>query len=333
MTLAQSDKRSKSGTSSIYATTSTPSTTLPLSFSTTFFFNLLNPLSMLEYFHMEMWFIFAVLSALSAGLYSFSLKASAHYKHHASQVTMYAMLSASVLSGVYAILQDHRPTIIILIILLAFINVSAYSAYSISRIEGLKNIDSTILFPIIKISSSILIIPISFGLFGDYFTFTQFIGICIGLTTPILLITKKEQLLQKNLKKGLILVAIAVASAIVVTVATKTINFWELDFSLYMFFVFSFGVLMNAVSFKKTKHKEHSKLHVEWVGLLGGVFMFLNLFFYLQALSGSLTVVFVINSFSTVFAVILAVLMFKERFDIKKGLALIVTVISLVLLK
>lgn len=287
----------------------------------------------LQFCHMEMWFIFAILSALSAGLYSFSLKASAHFKHHPSQVTMYAMVSATVLSGIYAVVQDHRPSTIILIAVMALLNVFAYSASSVTRIESLKSIDSTIFFPLYKIVSSILIIPIGLGLFADHFTLIQFIGICVGLTAPALLVTKKEKLLQNNLKRGMFLLLLAVSAGLVATVVTKTVTFWELDYSLYIFLVFALGVIVNAATYRKTNGREHRKEHVEWVGLLGGIFMFLNLFFYMQALEGNLTISFVINSFSAVFAVILAVLTFKERFDVKKGLALIVTVISLVLLK
>lgn len=53
----------------------------------------------------------------------------------------------------------------------------------------------------------------------------------------------------------------------------------------------------------------------------------------MKALTGDLAVVYVINSFSTVIAVVLYILLYKEHFDLKKVFALLLMVSSLIMLK
>jgi uncharacterized membrane protein len=49
--------------------------------------------------------------------------------------------------------------------------------------------------------------------------------------------------------------------------------------------------------------------------------------------TGILTVVFTITSFSILIPVLLSVLIYKEKFDTKKGLALSFAILSLIILK
>lgn len=85
---------------------------------------------------MEFWFIFAILSAVSAGLFSFLLKTSAHMKHHLAQATMYTMISATVLAGIYALSVDVQRSSMAITIILAFANILAYATVAMSRVDA-----------------------------------------------------------------------------------------------------------------------------------------------------------------------------------------------------
>lgn len=281
---------------------------------------------------MEPWFIFALISALGAGLYSFSSKISAHLKFHSAQVTMYSTVSATVLSGIYALVVSADTSSVFLILSIAVIDAVAYGVVAITRIDALKHIDSMIFFPLYKVISSILAVPLGILFFSDVISTNEFLGIGIGLLAPIFLITKKEKERQGNLKKGIMLLMIGIVAALVATAMSKIINLMELDFSLYVFFAFSITSLFSALIYKKDRKKDHNKKYVELVGVFGGACMFVNLFFFVRALSGNLGTVYLINSFSTVLVVLLSVIIFKEHINLKKIGALIVTVVSLVLL-
>jgi len=281
---------------------------------------------------MEQWFIFALISALGAGLYSFTSKISAHFKYHSAHVTIYSMVSATVLSGIYALVVSTDKTSILLILLIAAVDAIAYGITAMTRIDALKHIDSTIFFPIYKVISSILAVPLGILFFADILSMYEFLGIGVGLLAPILLITKKERDRQINLKKGITLLLVSVVAGLIALVMSKIINLLGLDTSLYVFFVFSITSIFSMLVYRKDRKKNHNRKHVGWVGILGGVFMFCNLVFIVKALSGNLGTVYLINSFSTVLVVFLSVLAFKEHLDIKKIGALVVTVVSLVLL-
>lgn len=282
---------------------------------------------------MEPWFLFALASAVFAGLYSFTTRVSAHYQHHSALVYVYSSLSAAILSGMYAILVQPDLSRVALIIFIALIDAVAYLIVSVTRVDALKVIDSSIFFPIYKVAASILTIPVGVLFFSDVLSGRETLGIVVGLLAPVLLINQGERLRQKNLSKGLLLTGISVLAALLATVMSKMITVLELDVSLYTFFAFALGTPFAYVLYKRTNGRIHKKRHVEWLGLLGGVFLFGNLFFYVHALTGNLSMVFLINSFSTVIVVLLSVLMFGEHMDKKKVAALIATVVSLMLLK
>lgn len=282
---------------------------------------------------MEQWFIFALASALLAGLYSFTTRISAHLQHHSALVYVYSAISAAVLSGGYAILVRPDLSRIGLVFAIALLDAVAYLIVSVTRVDALKEIDSTIYFPIYKLTASILAVPIGLLFFADVLTGTELIGIGVGLLAPILLFDQKEKLRQHNLSKGLLLTMGSVVAVIVATIAAKFVTTLHLDVSLYTFFAFALGIPFALVLFRLTNGRIHKTRHVEWVGLLGGAFMFGNFYFFVRALSGNLGTVFLINSFSTVVVVVLSVLAFREHMSLRKVGALAVTILSLVLLK
>ena len=246
---------------------------------------------------------------------------------------MYSMISAAVLSGIYALMIDVQRNSIAIIVVLAFVNILAYATVAMSRVDALKYIHSTIYFPIYKIASSMAAIPIGVFVFSDLMTGKELIGILLGILTALALITKKERARQEDFKRGAILLGIGVAAVSVGITTAKTIAHLNLDVSLYLFAGFLIGILYARWRYHTTNGKKHESRHVKWVGLLGGVFMFSNFLFFTKALSGDLAVVYVINSFSTVIVVLLSVAFYKEHFDLKKGFALLMMVASLILLK
>ncbi|MDG1949993.1 MAG: EamA family transporter [bacterium] len=282
---------------------------------------------------MEPWFFYALLSAVFAGIGAFTTKISAHYRHHPSQATFYSMLCAAFLSIIYAFTQPLNTQQLWIVIAFAVLNIVSYIALALSRIEALKVIDATIYFPTYKVASAILILPVGVFLFNDTFTLTQLIGVTVGVTVPLLLINRKEADRQIDLKRGAMLILVGIIGAIFVNIATKSISHLELNMPIYMCIVFTLGSIFAHYIYRKTEEREHTKTHVEWIGALSGFFMFSNLMLYLKALSGNLTSVYIINSFSVMIVVMLSVIFFKEHLDLKKGLALVGTVAATVLLK
>ncbi|MCA9487000.1 EamA family transporter [Candidatus Woesearchaeota archaeon] len=80
---------------------------------------------------------------------------------------------------------------------------------------------------------------------------------------------------------------------------------------------------------KNGRKKVHSEKDVKLIGMLNGVFYFLMFYFFTLALKGNLAVVYTINSFSLLVPIILSIFIYKEHFDMKKGIAIALTILSL----
>lgn len=282
---------------------------------------------------MEPTFLFALLSALSAGLYSFTTKVSAHLKHHAAQVTYYSAVSSAILSGIYVLSTSPSFSRLGLVFVVALLDAVAYAGVSITRVDALKFMDSTLFFPLYKVFSSIFAVPLGILVFSDRLSLFEGVGIAVGILAPILLVTKAEHARQGNLKKGLGLLWWSVVFALAATAASKSVPVLGLDPSVYTFIVCALGMPIAHVYYRKTNRDTHERKYAATVGLLGGLFIFGNLYFIVRAYAGDMSTAFVINSFSTVLVVALSVVVFHEHLNARKIAALFATVVSLVLLK
>ena len=83
-----------------------------------------------------------------------------------------------------------------------------------------------------------------------------------------------------------------------------------------------------------SKKNTYSTSKLKRVGFLNGIFLFLATYFFVKSTIGSnLGVVYTINSFSLLIPIILSIFLYKEHFDMKKGLAIVLTIASLFFLR
>lgn len=282
---------------------------------------------------MELWFIYAILSAVFAGLYHFSVKSAAEFNHDSSQSTYYSMISAALISLILFILNP-RVENLVFVVSFGILNSFFYFLSTAARIDSLKYVQATFYYPFYKIVNSILVFLAGAFLFNDILDLRQLIGIFIGVATLMLLAQKKETKIQKNIKKGLVYLAISVVGGVLSAIVGKYISISSSNVYAFIFISCTFMVAHGVNRYKKTRHKTHSIKYVKRISFLGGIASFLSYLFFLSSMKGSpFIIAYTINSFSIIIVTLLSVIVYKDHLDKRKGLALILTFISLILLR
>jgi drug/metabolite transporter (DMT)-like permease len=285
---------------------------------------------------MELWFIYGILASIFGGLYSFSHKIAAEKNYSSSKITMYNLFYGAIFASILLIFNFDNFNKFFLLCGFVIINTISYVITLVTRIDSLKLITSNIFFPISRILSSLLSLFVGFLFFNETITKNQTIGILIGFLVIILLIEKKENEKQKNLKKGLFLLLISSFALLLTQTTNKIVASYELGIFLFMFLANLLGTFNSYyLSHKeiKTKKKFNEK-NIHIVGFLTGLIQFLTYFFSLLALkTGSLGIFAVIYSFSIIIPIILSIFIYNEKLDLKKSIALFLMIVSMFLLK
>jgi transporter family protein len=283
---------------------------------------------------MELWVLFALLSAVSAGVYSFLLKISAENNNNPTITILYSNIVSTILLIIFSIIfKIDLFTTVIYAMLFGAINMFTYYFGVISRIYSLKHIDATIYFPIYKTLGPILVLLASLFLFNEILTLKEFCGIILGLIVPLLLLSKDENTRQKNLKTGIILLLIGtVLTSFSASISKYYVNSGS-SLMGYLFFSALTGILIGGMDFNFNKKarikKKFSNKYIHKLGIPLGVSKISTSVFFLLALEGNLAIVFTLNSFSILITIILSVLIYKEHFDLKKGIAVALSIVAI----
>jgi len=286
------------------------------------------------YLGVEPWFVYAALSGVFSGLYSFSHKISAEKNHSSMRATFYTSIAAAAMSLGVFIVQGGKMDPLYILLGLGILNSIGGFTSVIARIHALKYIDTTIFFPLYKTFGPILIVGISIWGFGESMKLNEWIGIGLGIAVPLLLIHKSEHTRQCNLKKGLLLLGVSVIFVLSPATIAKIITLNDLNVFLYQFYAFLCSAIFAWIGCAREVHTActHSHSHVKITGLFGGMCLFLGASLFLLSTRGNLGVVYTVNSFSIMIPIILAVIVYKEHINARKVTAIVLTVTSLIFL-
>jgi len=291
---------------------------------------------------MEIWFISAVMGAIFAGLSNFLFKIAASRGYNPEVFSLYGGLAATILTALVVIFtnpslfQFSRFAAIML-----FAGMIA-SIGGIIKVYALRHIDSTIYFPLFKLLSPALAIAIGIIWFSEHFSFVEWVGMSIGLTVPLLLITKTENGRQNNLKAGLIMVVLTAFISAIVAAMNKFAIDAEISVITGIFYS-SFGVLLGTIGtivYKKgvrslVKHvytDTNSKLII-YASLRA---LLINISFafilYAYAKDGTLGIVQTVHSMYILIPIVLSIIFYNEHWNLRKAIAIVISVLSLALL-
>lgn len=290
-----------------------------------------------------MWFVFALLSALFAGLQSFLNKVAAERTYD----SYYISASSAIVSFLAALLlllltSSSLGNIPPFLYWLALASGLFYIGRTITQLESLRFIDAAIFFPLYKVIGPAAVTVIGIFLLKDHISSLELVGIILSCVVPLLLITKAEDRRQKNLKLGLALMVVSTMLAAFTVVANALAVQPDVLLTVpFMVMAYACSAVIGAVIYlRRYKIKElyatvkgHSTRSALILGTAIGLLQCISFYFLLLAFSaGDLSVVYSINAHSIILPVILSVLLYKEHWNAQKAFALVVSILALILL-
>ncbi len=283
---------------------------------------------------MELRILYAILSGLFAWFASFLTKISAEKNYNSFLYTWYSFLSAAFFAFIFYLFSWVYLDNFVFLLIIGLIMWIAYTMNIVSRVKSLKNISATLYFPIYKVISTIFVFIVWIYFYANVIKTNEIIWVVLWLFVPIILINEKENLKHKNMKKGLIMCTISIVFAVIVVTMSKIVNFYELNMFFYIFtWMLLWGVLSLLQYNNKHKINNNSINKIKRISILNWFSIVVWTIFFVKALSWNLWVVYTINSFSILIPIILSVIFYKDNLDIRKIIAIVLTILSMLFFK
>ena len=287
---------------------------------------------------MESWLVFALVGAFFIGFFSFGMKVIAQRNYNPSFASFIAYIVLTVLSAIYFLvnnsLEDVRSGLVFLIII-AFSSTLVYFSSTLTRVESMKNIDTTIFFPLYKTFMPIITTLASIFFFWESLHLKEVVGIVFGILIPLILITKKEDQVQKNLKLWVLLVIITSILGAFASIIPKVVHTESLNPAFFLFLASFSGTIVSWIAYliwkKKYPDKKYSTTWIYKFWILLWVFQFIGFSSYVYSVEGNLAIAVTINSFSILIPIILSVIFYKEEMTKKKAFVIFLSIVSVVL--
>jgi len=288
------------------------------------------------------WFYIAILSTIIYGGINFMYKLAAVHKLPSHLILNKSALSVSILSLFFVLLSKSHFTGIFQILFFAIINSTFFGLGTISKIQSLKYIPSSYAFTITKMNSVFLVI---FGIFifHDKPNLNQWIGIVIsfGILAFISFSISNEKFELKTKKTqnlGFILAVLAALSTSISMLTGKfassvvpKLNYMFVSYTL----VFIYTIIINKTYYRNSENPtKDAKNKILLFGIIIGILNFAGYYLVLNAFEkGPLTLIQGINSNSFIIPIVLSIIIFKEKFTYKNAIVLILSIISVLLIK
>ena len=286
---------------------------------------------------MEVWILYALIAALWGWLFNFWLKIVAERDYDVNYVSFLVYLVMTFLAWVVFFSQntlEDSLTWFMIMLSLWIVARTCFFLSTITRVQWLKYIDTTIFFPLYKTFFPIMAVIGGVVIFSEPLALKEILWICIGISVPLLLITKRENAIQKNIKYWLIFILLTSVCIFISTIAYKYIITANYNLDFYIFISTGLWIILSYSTFrtaKKLSKKEYNTqwLHVFWFFLW--LAQFCSLYFFANALKWNMAIVVTIESFSILIPIILSVIFYKEEMTKKKAFVIFLSIVSVIL--
>jgi drug/metabolite transporter (DMT)-like permease len=287
---------------------------------------------------MSSWFSYSLAAFFLMGLQGFLYKVAAERKCDTARTTFIFMSTVAILSYIFwAYLKEPIGNLTALI-MLAVVNSLSFLTATMSFIEALKSIPATIAYSVARLNLVILTI-FSFVWFHDRLSVWQICGIAIALAA-MLILTKgmnQDKTQRKYSKKGFSFLIISLFASVIAAISSKYAAMYVGKLS-FLAFVYSIAALSSAALSKRPgigdAPQNDKTAPTIMIGIAMGILNFFGYYAFLLALSkGPLALVASITGMHFVIAVILSVLIYREKLTFSRIIGFLLTIVSLILLR
>ena len=289
-------------------------------------------------FGLDLWFVYSVLSALSGGLYIFTHKVAVERGYEGVLFnTASSVISAAVLITMTGFFAGYE-LLTWIALLFVVINGTTYMIGNVVRYETLKCIDTAIFYPLYKTFAPVLAIMVGVLFLSETFSASEWYGIALSLLVPLLLLSKKEDERQKNLKRGLILLLVASLLAAIAATALKlgtnvTDNEWMFASVTHVTLLFvGLGIMLRKQSVPEIIAGSTILKNAQYQWLLnfsGFMHAAAFIFFVLALNAGTLSLVYTIQSLYILIPIVLSIIFYNEHWNLRKVIAIVLSIVAL----
>ena len=286
---------------------------------------------------MEPFIAWAIISALTSGVYNFWFKIITERWYSTYYSTLWSYSVAALLSFIFLVFDGFsgfQNISIPLLVFFAFWNIFFFYLSVISRIESMKNIDNVIFYPLYKTFWPIWVTLVSLFYFWEMLSWREALGILAGICVPLLLITKTETRRQKNLFLWVVFILITAFFTTISPIFVKLSNNAWFDTMTYVFLNFFIGIFFSYAGHmfeKKKLKKTMNQSGIYKFALVIWFFHFLTFYSFTKAFEGNIAIAFTINSFAILIPIILSIIFYGEHFNLKKWIVIVLSIISILL--
>ena len=284
---------------------------------------------------MANWYVLSIVALVLMGMQRFLYKVSAERKCNTAWTTFSFMATVTVLSVFFFLSLKEPVSNVWMLVLTALINSASFVLGTITHIEALKHVPSSVVYPIIRLNM-VVVVLFSIFFFDDQVSLHQGLGILFAIAVIVILTRDaEEEGTFRSVRRGLFLVFVSLISGSVASISSKFAAIYssKLGFMALSYFL---GALFSAALIKQSGEKEsRGKLKEAFlIGLLMGLINFVGFYTFLTALSvGPLSIIVSITGMHFVIAVLLSVIVYKEKLSRMRILGLCLTVVSIVFLR
>jgi len=262
------------------------------------------------------WYVLSIVALVLMGVQRFLYKVSAERECNSAWTTFSFMVTVTVLSAVFFLSLKESVSDARMLLLTAGINSASFVLGTITHIEALKHVPSSVVYPIIRLNM-VVVVLFSILFLHDHVSLHQVLGILLAIAVIVILTRDAEEVkgAYGNLRKGLFLVFVSLVSGSVASISSKFAAVYsnKLGFMALSYFL---GSLFSAALIRKPG-KERSggnRKDAIRIGLLMGLINFVGFYTFLAALSaGPLSIIVSITGMHFVIAVLLSVIVYKEK--------------------
>lgn len=197
----------------------------------------------------------------------------------------------------------------------------------------MENIDNVIFYPLYKTFWPILVTAVSIFYFHESLSFYEGLGIILWICIPLMLISRAESQRQKNLIQGLVFMLLTAGVSAIAPIFVKLANNHGYDTMTYVFLSFFMGIWFSYIGYKlETRKKIVRNYEGVWkFALIIWALHFATFYSYTKAFEGNIAIAFTINSFAILIPIILSIIFYNEHFNFKKGVVIVLSIISILL--
>jgi drug/metabolite transporter (DMT)-like permease len=285
---------------------------------------------------MRNWYVLSIVALVLMGVQRFLYKVSAEKECSTAWTTFSFMATVTVLSAVFFISFKESVSDVSMLILTAGINSASFVLGTITHIEALKHVPSSVVYPIIRLNM-VVVVLFSILFLHDHVSLHQVLGILMAIAV-IVILTKDAEEEKGSLgsaRKGLFLVFVSLIAGSVASISSKFAAVYsnKLGFMTLSYFL---GTLFSAALIRRSGKERSgaSRKDAVRIGVLMGLINFAGFYTFLAALSvGPLSIIISITGMHFVIAVLLSVIIYKEKLSGMRIIGMALAIVSILFLR